>query len=250
MNDQTPRRRLFQDLPDPGAEPPAPRLGEQLLGVFTGPTALFRRMARTPRWGQALLVCMCATLVMVLIWAGRVDPDALLRPILERDPRLAPELANRAIEIQGRMLGLLGALGVLAGLPAVNLVLALALWLIGRAAPGPAGSPGFRQALCAATLSGLASLPKALMISCLCLARPVYGLRPDELSPLSLGAWYSSGHARLDALLTGFDLFTVGGLVLLFLAARHVLGLGTGPALGCAAAGALLSAALLANSAL
>jgi len=239
------RRNLYGETPDAGADPAAPRLTGQILGVFTGPAALFRRMAGTPRWGQALLTCMAATLGMVLIWASRVDADALLRPILERDPRLAPELVGRAIEIQGRLLGLLGALAVLVGLPAAHLLLAALLWLIGRAAPGPAGSPGYRQALCAAVLPSLASLPKALLISCICLARPVSGLKPNQLSPLSLGAWFESGQARLDALLTGFDLFTAAGLVLLFLAGRHVLGLRSGAALGCAAAGALLTAVLL-----
>lgn len=245
MNHQPHHPGLYRDPPDEAAQAQAPGLAEQILSVFTEPAALFRRMAATPRWGMALLATTGTTLGMVLIWASRVDAEALLRPILARDPRIAPEMVSRVIEVQGRLLGPAAALGVLVGLPAMSLLLASFLWLVGRLAPGPAGSPGFRQALSAAVLPALTGLPKVLLISCLCLARPIHGLKPNAISPLSLGAWYESGQGRVDGLMAGFDLFVAANLVLLFLAARHILGLGTGAALGCCAAGALLTAGVL-----
>ncbi len=247
MNHQPIRPNLYQEPPGAGPEPEprAPNLLEQVLGVFTAPVPLFRRLAVTPRWGWAMLTTLGFTLVMVLIWAARVDADALLRPILSQNPRLAREMVDQAIELHGRLLGLFGALGVLLGLPSLSLFLAFILWLAGRAAPGPDGSPSYGQALSAAVVPGLVSLPKALLISGLCLLRPVRGLMPDALSPLSLGAWRGPGHGKLHALLTGFDLFMVAHLVLLFLAARHLLGLRVGAALPGTAAGAAVIAGLV-----
>jgi hypothetical protein len=68
---------------------------------------------------------------------------------------------------------------------------------------------------------------------------------PGQISPLSLGAWMGPERGVPASLLTGFDLFTVAGLVLLFLSARHTLRLGWGGALACAAAAALLHTGIL-----
>jgi len=174
-----------------------------------------------------------------------VDVDALFRPMLSRNPKLTPEMVEPIIELYGRMLGLFGALGVLVGLPSLSLFLAWIFWLVGRAAPGPGGSPSYRQALSAAVVPGLVSLPKALLIGSLCLLRPVRGLMPDALSPLSLGAWLGPGHGKLQALLTGFDGFLIANLILLFLAARHLLGFKRGAALVSTAAAAAVIAGLV-----
>jgi len=226
-------------------DPGAPNLPEQILGVFTAPVPLFRRLSAAPRWGWGMVVTLGFTLVMVLIWAGQVDVDALFRPMLSRNPKLTPEMVEPIIELYGRMLGLFGALGVLLGLPSLSLFLAWIFWLVGRAAPGPGGSPSYRQALSAAVVPGLVSLPKALLIGSLCLLRPVRGLMPDALSPLSLGAWLGPGHGKLQALLTGFDGFLIANLILLFLAARHLLGFKRGAALVSTAAAAAVIAGLV-----
>ena len=247
MDPSVPRQSLYREPPGGGADPPedaAPSLLDQIVGVFTAPVPLFRQLAATPRWGWALMTSMAFTLAMVLIWAGRVDADALLRPLLEHNPKVAKELIGQTIELQGRLLPILASLGVLLGLPAVSLFMAFMLWLAGRAAPGPGGSPSYRQALSAAVVPGLVSLPKALLVGWLCLATPVRGLKPDAISPLSLGVLFRSGHGKLDALLTGFDLFVVANLVLMYLAARHIMGLRPVAALFGAGAGAALLAGL------
>lgn len=247
MDQSVPRQSLYRDPPAGGTDPSgaaAPSLLDQIVGVFTAPVPLFRQLAATPRWGLALLTSMAFTLAMVLIWAGRVDADALLRPLLERNPRVAKELIDQTIALQGRLLPVFAALGVLLGLPAVSLFMAFMLWLAGRAAPGPGGDAGFRQALSAAVVPGLVSLPKALLVGWLCLATPVRAMKPDAISPLSLGVLWQTGHGRLDALLTGFDLFVVANLILVYLAARHIMGLRPGGALLGAGAGAALLAAI------
>jgi len=247
MDQSVPRQSLFREPPGGGADPPeaaAPNLLDQIVGVFTAPVPLFRQLAEAPRWGWALLTSMAFTLAMMLIWAGRVDADALLRPLLERNPKVAKELIGQAIELQGRLLPVLASLGVLLGQPAVSLFMALLLWLVGRAAPGPGGNPSYRQALSAAVVPGLVSLPKALLVGWLCLASPVHGMKPDAISPLSLGVLFQSGHGKPDALLTGFDLFVVANLVLVYLAARHIMGLRPGAALVGTGAGAALLAGL------
>ena len=96
--------------PGPGSAA-APTWLEQVAGVFTGPVPLFRRLADAPRWGLALGSIMGLTIAMVLIWASRVDPDALLRPVLARDPRIAPDQVSAIIAIQGRLLGWFGVAG-------------------------------------------------------------------------------------------------------------------------------------------
>ena len=234
MTNLKPPPRLFPDPGPPAAGPP--HLLEQILGVFTAPVPLFRRLAANPRWGAALLTLMAATLAMVLIWAARVDPDTLLRESLARDPGVAPEAIERTIEVWGRLLGLFGAFGVLVGMPAVTLFQALLLWAAGRVWPGPDGSPGYRRALSATAVPALVGLPKVMLISLLCLARPVRGLAPDAISPLSLGFLSAAGQGRCGALLRGFDLFAAANLVLLYLAARPLLGLNRAGALACTAA--------------
>ena len=225
--------------PGPGSTA-APTWLEQVAGVFTGPVPLFRRLADAPRWGLALGSIMGLTIAMVLIWASRVDPDALLRPVLARDPRIAPDQVSAIIAIQGRLLGWFGVAGVLLGQPLVTLFLAALYWLVARAG----GGPGFRQALCAAVVPQLATLPKLLLVSCLCLVRPVRGQLPEQLSPFSLGAWFHPGQARVAALLQGFDLFLVASLALLYLAARHTLRLQPPAALVCVLATAVVMAGL------
>jgi len=228
--------------PDPPRARP-PGLLEQLLGVFTDPVPLFRRLAAAPSWGPALAAIMGTALAMVAAWSSRVDPDALLRPVLARDPRMGPEAVEVLVQVQGRLLGGFAALGVLAGVPALVLAQAWLLWLVARGA-GPA--PAFARALSAVAVSGLAAIPKHLLVGVLCLALPVGGRDPDQLAPLSPGAWLGPGHGRWQALLDGFDLFAAAGLALLYLAARHTLGLRPPRALLGTALAAALGAGLLA----
>ena len=243
MNIKDDGRGLYPE-PEP-LKVQGPRLPEQLLGVFTAPVPLFRRLAANPRWGSALLTLMGFTLAMVLVWAARVDPDALLRPVMMRDPAITPEQVGRTIEVWGRLLGLFGAFGVLVGMPVMAQLMAFLFWLVGRCLPGPGGPPDYRRALSAVVVPGLVALPRMILVSVLCLAKPVRGFAPDAISPMSLGFLFSTGHGKLDAVLRGFDLFAAANLVLLFLAARHILGLKASGALVCAVAWTALTVGCL-----
>ena len=226
-------------IPEPAPSVPAgPTFLEQITGVFTGPVILFRRLAEAPRWGWALVSLMGFSLATVLVWSMNVDPDALLRPVLARDPRIAPDQLATLIAIQGRLLGWFGIVGVLLGQPCVTLVLAFLYWLVAR------GKASFRHALCATVVPGLVAIPKFVLISGLCLLRPVGGRLPEQISPFSLGAWFHPAQPRAAALLQGFDLFLIASLVLLYFAARHTLRLNPPAALLCAATGAAVAAGL------
>lgn len=241
--DETDKPALL--FPEP-AEPqpgPAPGILEQVLGVFTEPVPLFRRLADQPRWGRALAVVMAMALAAGLVWSARVDADALLRPVLAADPRVRPDQLEGLIALQGRLLGAMQALAILVLVPAVTVALAGCYWLVARFAGS--SRPRFAQALCVAVVPNLVQLPKSLLVIVLCLVQEVGGRTPEQMVPLSLGAWLGPDRGWQGALLAGFDLFALAWVVLLFLAARHVLRLGTAAALACAAMGAAVTAGFL-----
>jgi hypothetical protein len=235
---------LAQELPPaPGRPDPLdpPDLMEQIVGVFTGPVPLFKRLAAAPRWGASLAAFLGLGLAMNLIWARKVDAGLLLRPILERDPATTPATLAKVIEIQGRLLGWFAVLGMAGQLLAILALAGLYLLVVRTAAMPEAGRrPGCRHALSAVTVPLLLQLPKFILVSCLCLVRPVLGLFPDQLSPFSLGFFVHPASNRAAALVTGLDLFVLAGLALTWLAARHLLGLDRPRAAACT----LLAAAL------
>ena len=118
--------------PRPSSGPPdtalgegqAPTLREQFLGVFTDPVPLFRRLGAQPRWGWALATVVACALASGLVWATRVDANALLRPVLATDPRVPPEQMEAMIAFQGKLLWVAQAVNVLVGIPALTFLLA------------------------------------------------------------------------------------------------------------------------------
>jgi hypothetical protein len=187
---------------------------------------------------------MAFALASSLVWAAQVDTDALLRPAMAADPRVPPDQLETMIALQGRYLWIIQAVMVLTWIPAVTFLMAGCFWLVARIAAGP--GPGFARALCTAAVPGLVLVPKFLLMILLCLVEEVGGRTPDQLSPLSLGAWLGPGRGWPATLLHGFDLFALANLVLLYLAARHTLGLRPPGALGCVAVCVGVSVGLMA----
>jgi len=226
------------------AAPEAPGLLEQFTGLFTEPVALFRKLSVTPAWGWALGATLAAALAMTLVWAARVDPDAMLRPILEsRLPNASPDQIEKMVAIQGRFLGPIGAIQVLVFIPLMTALMAFFYWLIGKGTAEGA-PPSYRHAYCATVVPGLSALPKLFLMALICVLKPIGGVTPEKLSPTSLGYYLSVDSVKLHALFYSLDLFTILGLTLLYLAARHILRLRPVGAGACVALGALVQVGL------
>jgi hypothetical protein len=210
---------------------------EQVVGVFTDPVALFKRLAVTPVWVGALALLSAANLVVTVIWAKRVDMDAMLRPMLERNPRIHPEDIDRIIEMQGKFTLPFGILFAIIGLGLICLVTALIYWLVGKWTAEDR-APTYTQAYSATVVSSLVSLPKAVLLAIVCALKNIGGARPDALSPTALGIYLAPESIKLQSLFNNLDLFNLAAMVMLFLAARHTMRL--------KASGAGLCAALLA----
>lgn len=210
----------------------APGLLDQVTGLVTEPVALFQRLRTTPVWKGALALTVVVTLGMTVAWGLKVDVDAMLRPVLEQNPNIAPEQLDKIIEMQGKFLLPSGIIGVLLMIPLFTALLAWFYWLIGKVtAEGEA--PSFQQALSMTVVPGLAALPKLLLATVMCLVKPINGLTPDKVTPTSLGYFLTVESPKLQAFLFRFDLFTLATLALLFLAARHTLRLKASGAAFC-----------------
>lgn len=227
MSDQT----LFNDPPQPTAT--APGILEQIIGVFTAPVELFRRLRQTPSFGWALGLLVAVALVVTLAWGLKVDVEEMLRPILERNPSITAAQVDQAITLYKKILVPMSVVGALFSTAAVLLLLGLFYWLIGKALPED-DAPSFQQALSAAVVPGLVKLPHALLTVLICLVRPIGGLTPEKIAPTSLGYFLKVESIKLHALLYAVEPFVLAEVVLSYLALRHLLRMKTGGALLCA----------------
>lgn len=222
LSNPEPENGLFGKEPEPA--PRAPGLMEQFAGVFTEPGALFTKLRATPSWGWALGAGMVAAIVMVVLWGLKVDVDAMLRPILERNPQISSDQIDKVIEIQGRFILPFGIIQTLFGVPIICAVMALIYWLIGKGT-AEAEKPSYLQAFSVATVPGLIMVPHSLVTGLMCLLKPVGGLTPDKLSPTSVGYYVAVQNPKLAALLYSFDPFVLGYFFVLYIAARKGMGL-------------------------
>ncbi len=207
-----------------GAKAKAPRLGEQLAGVFGDPAALFRKLARTPRWGHALWLVIVAGCVMMAFWGSKVDVDALQRPVLQQNPQLSAQQIDQAIEVSRRFIIPMGFFAVMIRNLLGVLSLGLVFWLFALSTEA-ARKPSFLHAVSAATVPNLVLLPYTLMIGVVCLAKPIGGQIPERLAPSGLAYYLRPENPRLYALLAQLDPFVVAYFAMLFLALRHTLGM-------------------------
>lgn len=207
----------------PGNAPPRPPgLAEQLAGVFTEPAALFRKLRAAPSWVPALLVVGLLALAMTIVWSLRVDVDAMIRPVLEANPKVPAEQVDRIIEMQARFMPVFAPIGATVGICIAAFLPALVFFLLGRSG-GEEGAPSYLQALSATTVPNLVLVPQQLIVTILCLATPVGGATPDKISPTSLGYFLEVENPKLGALLRHVDPFFIGVYVITWLALRHLL---------------------------
>ena len=216
-----------------GAAAPAPKppsLMDQLVGVFTEPTALFQQLRKAPSWVGPMLLVFGLALVVTILWSTKVDMDALIRPALERNPKVPAEQIDKIIEMQGKFIPIFGPIMVVIMMGIATALPALVFYLLGKS-NAEEGAPTYLQALSATAVPNLFILPQQLLIAVLVLVRPVGGASPDKLSPTSLGYFLTVESPKLGALLRHIDPFFIGVYVLTFLALRHLLRLKAGAAL-------------------
>jgi len=226
MSDQT----LFNDPLTPA--PKAPSLLEQVLGVFTAPVELFQRLRQAPSFGWAMGLLVVAAVVVTVAWGLKVDVEEMLRPILERNPNIGAAQVDQAITVYKKVLVPMSVVGALFSTAAVLLLMGLFYWLIGKAMAED-GAPSFEQALSAAVVPGLVKLPHILLITLICVARPIGGLTPEKIAPTSLGYFLKVESLKLHALLYAVEPFVLAEVALSYLALRHLLRMKQGGALLC-----------------
>ena len=204
--------------------PKAPSLLEQIEGVFTAPRALFDRLSKAPSWVPALLLAMGLGLVVAIAWGLKVDADAMLRPVLEKNPQFSSDQIDQIITMQSKFILPFGIGGVLLGIPVITLIAGLINWGLGRGMTEPgANPPSFLQGLSAAVVPSLIRLPETLIIIALCVFKPVGGLKPNQLAPTSLGYFLHSASPKLQELFYALNPFTIASMVMLYFAMRHTV---------------------------
>jgi hypothetical protein len=242
MTESPSTESLYGNQPEPASLKP-PSLLDQVTGVFTEPSALFSRLEATPVWGGALALLTVFNTVVGVIWALRVDVDAMMRPMLERNPSIPAERIDSIIAMNGKLILPFALLGGLLGFAVIGLVMALIYWIIARFTAEDR-IPTYRQAYAATVVAALVNLPKFLLLGVICSLRTIGGAKPDALSPTSLGFYLAPESIKLQALFNAMDLFTFAGLAILFIAARRTLRLKPLGAFLCVAVAALAMIAL------
>jgi uncharacterized protein YneF (UPF0154 family) len=229
MSDPIPS--LYGEPPE-APHPTAPGLPDQILGVFTDPIALFRRLAKTPSWGWALGVIIVASLLLTSIWGLKVDVDEMLRPALEKNPQIASSQIDMIIGFYRKFILPLSLFSTAFFTAVMSFLTAFFYWLVGKRSAEEA-APTYVQALSTVTVPSLVRLPAILLIALICLVRPIGGLTPEKISPTSVGYYVQVESVKLHAFLYTIDLFFLAEAALLFFAARHTMRLKTGGAVAC-----------------
>jgi hypothetical protein len=180
------------------------------------------RLRTTPVWGGALVLLSALNLVAGVLWALRVDADAMFRPILERNPKIPAESIDGAIALQSKLLLPFSIFGGIFGMAIICLIMALVYWLVSRGT-SEAEPPTYKLVFSATVVAGLVQVPKSLLIAIICGLKNIGGARPEALSPTSLGFYLVPDSVKLHALFNTLDLFSLAGLAMTFLAARYAL---------------------------
>jgi hypothetical protein len=205
---------------------------DQIAGVFTAPVELFQRLNQAPSWGWALGALVVTGVIVAVIWGLKVDVDELMRPVLERNPKVQASQIDMIVDFYKKFILPAGILSALLATPAMMAALGLFYWLVGKALPQDA-PPTYLQAFSAAVVPGLVKLPLMLLIAVICLMRPIGGLPPDRIAPTSLGYFLHPESLRLQALFFSVELFRLAEAALAFLALRHLVRMKASGALAC-----------------
>ncbi len=231
MSDQ-PNPSLYGDAPAPEAGPKPPGLMDQILGVFTEPITLFKKLNQAPSWGWAVGVLVVLSIAVTIVWGLKVDVDAMVRPALEANPKIDPSQYDMIIGMQKKFILPIGVLFSLIGVPAFTAIVAFLYWLVGKGMAESA-QPSFLQAMSASAVPSLVLLPHSLAILVMCFAREVGGATPEKLAPTSLGYFLRPENPKLYALLNFVDPFVIASWIMTWLATRYLLGLKTSGATVC-----------------
>ena len=223
MSDQ-PNPSLYGETPAPVDQPKAPGLLDQVVGVFTEPVALFQRLNKAPSWAWAAGATAFMAILVTVVWGLKVDMDAMLRPILEANPKIDGAQIDTIISMQKKFVIPFGILGSLFGVPVVVAIIAFIYWLVGKGT-AEGEPPSYLHAMSAAAVPGLVMLPHSLAVLAMCFAREVGGATPDKLAPTSLAYFVHPENPKLFALLNFVDPFVIASWAMTWLATRHLLGL-------------------------
>ncbi len=225
---------LYRSPASSEAAPKPIGLMDQFIGVFTEPVETFKKLQAAPSWVPALVVLILTSLVVAAVWGFKVDVDAMLRPGFEANPKMTPEMIDQTVTFMGKFFPYIAIIQTLIIIPVAVFLLALIYWLIGKAA-SEGGKPSYVQALSATVVPSLVMVPHSFLILVMAFIRPVGGLTPEKLTPSSVGFFVTAANPKLHALLYALDPFTLGSLVLGFLAFRHTMRMKTGGAIACTA---------------
>jgi hypothetical protein len=216
-----------------GAEPPADRprpqgFRDQLLGVFTAPGEVFRRLKDAPAWVWPGVFTIVAMVAISLVWAHKVDMEIFTRGQMETASRLFGAQITEA-QIQAKLDTLHGQpylgsiLNVILGFPLICLLLGLVNWAFSTMGSTAPEGTTFRQSFAVATVHYLAMAPASLLTLLVLLARPVGGASLVALTPTHLGFFLHPESPLLRGLLCLADPFYLYSYVLLFFGLRHTL---------------------------
>lgn len=212
--------------------PPAQPQGvwDQLTGIFTEPSEVFRRLRLAPSWVGAFILTLGVALFATLTWAAKVDMEAAAKrkfDVMEQafHMNIPPEAMDKALEqaaTQGKPF-ISSSLGVIIGVPLVLLILAAILFAFSKFG-GEDEEVTFGHAWAATIVHGLAMLPISLLAGIMCLIRNVGGAASyASLAPTSLGFWLQPENPWLRGLLALCDPFYLFSFVTLYFAARYTL---------------------------
>ncbi|HJW33683.1 MAG TPA: YIP1 family protein [Holophagaceae bacterium] len=230
-----PEAPLYGGGPAPSAPKP-PSFLDQVVGVFTEPTALFQKLRQSPSWIPAVVSFCILGIGVTLVWGLKVDVDAMARPALERNPNVSAGQIDSIIEMQKKFMVPIGLIFAVAIPWLWTLLMGFIYWLVGRGL-AEEGEPSFPQALTAASVPALVGLVHGALMIIMAFLRPVGGLTPEKLAPTSVGFFVAAESPKVVTALFALDLFSIATWALSYLACRHLLRLKV--------SGAILSTCLL-----
>jgi hypothetical protein len=194
----------------------------RLIGVIVSPGKTFQSIAARPTWLVPLLVLALAASGMALLAGQRTDYREAAQAAMERTGQAVDEeKLDEQVEMMEKFGPISGAVGGLIFVPIVCLVIALLLWiafkLLGSDMDYKTSFSVYLYAAVPTIIMMLLSIPVVLSRETITpedaqtggyLASNLAVFAPDE----------ASGTVR--ALLGGFDLFTIWGLILMAIGYR------------------------------
>lgn len=221
---------LYGNNEKSGPPPKAMSLMDQFVGVFTEPSATFRKLREAPSWVPALALTIIVSLVVMLLWAWHVDMAEVTRRQMEMMKNTfhlnIPDSAmDDAIARQdGKHPWISAILGPLLGTPIIYLIVALIVWgfaYVGRQEEGEA--PSFVQAFSVTVVHSLVTLPSMFLAGAMALVQPVGGRNIQELMPTVLSFFVKPENGLLRGLFGLVDPLWIFSFVVLALGMKHAL---------------------------